>query len=61
MSSSRIDLSRYFDDIDNISPVEVRGRVTGIVGLIVKAAVPDVWVGELCLINTPHSTQPIKA
>jgi flagellar protein export ATPase FliI len=63
MSSHRsgIDLSRYFDDIDNISPVEVRGRVTGIVGLIVKAAIPDVWVGELCLINTPHSAQPVKA
>lgn len=56
-----LDISRYLDEIDTISPVEVRGRVTGIVGLIVKAAVPEVWVGELCLINTPHSTQPVKA
>jgi flagellar protein export ATPase FliI len=56
-----IDISRYLDDIDTISPVEVRGKVTGLVGLIVKAAVPEVWVGELCLINTPHSSQPVKA
>lgn len=56
-----LDISRYLDEIDTISPVEVRGRVTGIVGLIVKAAVPEVWVGELCLINTPHSTHPVKA
>jgi flagellar protein export ATPase FliI len=58
---SGIDISRYLDDIDTIAPVEVRGRVTGIVGLIVKAAVPEVWVGELCLINSPHSARPVKA
>src|SRR5262249_54786580 len=56
-----IDISRYLDDIDTIAPVEVRGRVTGLVGLIVKAAVPEVWVGELCLINSPHSAHPVKA
>lgn len=60
-AESTIDIARYLDDVDTISPVEVRGRVTGLVGLIVKAAVPDVWVGELCLINTPHSPQPVKA
>ncbi len=57
----QLDFSKYFEDLDEISPVEVRGRVTEVVGLIVKAVVPNVWVGELCLIRTPHTTRPIKA
>jgi flagellar protein export ATPase FliI len=56
-----IDFSKYFQDLDEAPLVEVRGRVTEVVGLIVKAVVPNVWVGELCLIKTPHSPQPVKA
>jgi flagellar protein export ATPase FliI len=59
--SSQIDFSKYFEELEELSPVEVRGRVTEVVGLIVKAVVPNVWVGELCLIKTPHTPQPIKA
>jgi len=58
---TQIDFSKYIGDLDEISPVEVRGRVTEVVGLIVKAVVPNVWVGELCLVRTPHTAQPIKA
>lgn len=57
----KIDFSRYFQELDGVTPVEVRGRVTEVVGLIVKAVVPHVWVGELCLVKTPHATEPIKA
>ncbi|MFN8548402.1 MAG: hypothetical protein U0527_10705 [Candidatus Eisenbacteria bacterium] len=44
-----------------VSPVEVRGRVTGLVGLIVKAVLPEAWVGELCYIHNPRSDQPVMA
>lgn len=60
-TSFKVDFSRYIKDLDDLSPVEVRGRVTEVIGLIVKAVVPNVWVGELCLIKTPHSVRPIKA
>ncbi|HOB54095.1 MAG TPA: flagellar protein export ATPase FliI [Acidobacteriota bacterium] len=56
-----IDFSKYFQDLDESPLVEVRGRVTEVVGLIVKAVVPNVWVGELCLIKTPHTSEPVKA
>jgi len=56
-----IDFSKYFRDLDDSPLVEVRGRVTEVVGLIVKAVVPNVWVGELCLIKTPHTAEPVKA
>ncbi|HQF86138.1 MAG TPA: flagellar protein export ATPase FliI [Acidobacteriota bacterium] len=56
-----IDFSKYFRDLDESPLVEVRGRVTEVVGLIVKAVVPNVWVGELCLIKTPHTSEPVKA
>ncbi len=56
-----IDFSKYFRDLDESPLVEVRGRVTEVVGLIVKAVVPNVWVGELCLIKTPHTAEPVKA
>ncbi|MBN2430369.1 MAG: flagellar protein export ATPase FliI [Acidobacteria bacterium] len=56
-----IDFSRYIQELDKLFPVEVRGRVTEVVGLIVKAVVPNVWVGELCLIKTPNTATPIKA
>jgi type III secretion system H+-transporting two-sector ATPase len=60
-TSLKIDFTRYIQELDEVFPVEVRGRVTEVVGLIVKAVVPNVWVGELCLIRTPNSAVPIKA
>lgn len=55
------DLTKYFNSIERISPVLVKGRVKELVGLLVKATVPDAWVGELCLIYNPRSGQPVKA
>lgn len=56
-----IDLSKYFEKIERLSPVAVRGRVKEAVGLLVRATVPEVCVGELCLINNPRSSHPVKA
>ena len=56
-----IDFSKYFKALEPASPVQVRGRVVELVGLVVKAAVPGVRVGELCYIHTHHRNQPVKA
>jgi ATP synthase in type III secretion protein N len=39
----------------------VKGRVKDVVGLLVRATVPEAWVGEMCLIYNPRSPLPVKA
>ncbi|HSP06145.1 MAG TPA: type III secretion system ATPase SctN [Acidobacteriota bacterium] len=57
----KVDFSRYMDILDEASPVEVKGRVTEVTGLVIKAVVPGVTVGELCLIHCHHRTKPVRA
>ena len=61
MASRASDIRRYLERIDRASPVEVRGRVKEVVGLVVKAVVPEAWIGEMCLIRNPRSPAPVKA
>src|SRR5882757_7590099 len=42
-----IDLARYAALIKSASSVKVRGRVTELTGLVIKAAVPNVKVGDV--------------
>lgn len=39
--------------IDEARPLDVRGRVVQVVGTIIKAVVPGVKIGELCLLRNP--------
>lgn len=41
--------------------VKVRGRVIQVVGTIVKAVVPSVKIGEVCLLRDPHCGQETPA
>ncbi|HEY0460697.1 MAG TPA: type III secretion system ATPase SctN [Pyrinomonadaceae bacterium] len=56
-----IDLQPYISAVDWISSVEVRGRVTQLIGLLIRAAVPGARVGELCLIHSPHRAKVLRA
>jgi len=56
-----VDLGTYLDRLDAVSPVQVRGLVKEVVGLVVKATAPEAWVGELCEIYNPRSKTPVKA
>jgi type III secretion system H+-transporting two-sector ATPase len=58
---SVLNLESYIASIDWLTTVEVRGRVTEIVGLLIRAAVPGARVGEICLIYSKHRSQPLKA
>ncbi len=55
------DFTRYFDALETANPVEVRGRVVEVTGLVVKAVVPGVSVGELCHIHCHHRNKPVRA
>jgi flagellar protein export ATPase FliI len=61
METRLLDLSRYFDEIDRACPVQVKGRVTEVIGLVVRAALPQAFMGELCLIHNSRSRVPVKA
>jgi flagellar protein export ATPase FliI len=61
MPAGTIDFSRYFDEIERASPVQVKGRVKDVVGLLVRASLPQAFVGELCLIYNARSRIPTKA
>ena len=56
-----LQLKQYIDAINWISPVEVRGRVTELVGLLIRAGVPGARVGEICLIRSPHQSRALRA
>lgn len=51
----------YLTSIDQTSPVRLSGRVRSVVGLIVRATLPDAWIGELCLLCSPRARTPVKA
>lgn len=56
-----IDFRKYAHNISTVSTYSVKGKVTELTGLVVKAVVPGVRSGELCLIEPYHGKPPIKA
>src|SRR5580765_1239717 len=61
MDTRVVDIRRYLERLEKATPVQVRGRVKEVVGLLVKAVVPEAWIGEMCLIHNPRSSQLLKA
>jgi type III secretion system H+-transporting two-sector ATPase len=57
----RIDLEPYLARLDDVVPLGVRGRVVEVTGLVIKARVPGVRIGELCQIATPLRDAPVPA
>ena len=49
-----IDFGKYFDAVDEVETIHVRGRVTEVTGLVIKATVPGVRIGEMCYIDGAH-------
>ena len=46
-----IDLQRYLSAVASTQNLLVRGRVTEVTGLVIKATVPGVRIGEMCIIE----------
>ncbi len=46
-----LDLKKYAELIKGSQTVRVRGRVVELTGLVIKASVPNVRIGEVCLIR----------
>src|SRR5579885_2632798 len=56
-----INFEKYQKNLNKASTVKIKGRVTELVGLVAKAAIPNVKVGELCLIEADGGAHQIKA
>ncbi len=59
--NAAFDAARYLPALQAAPLLEVRGRVKALVGLIIRATVPDAWIGELCLIRNPRAATSVKA
>lgn len=59
--ASSLDIDTYLSRVASAFPLVAKGRVKGLVGLLIRATVPDAWIGELCLIHNPRSAVPLKA
>ncbi len=57
----QVDFRRAAHNLTTVSTYSIKGKVTELTGLIVKAVVPGVRVGELCLIEPYHRGNSIKA
>lgn len=56
-----VQLKSYIEAVNWISPFEIRGRVTELVGLLIRANVPGARVGEVCIIRSPHQERGLQA
>src|SRR6266436_4832188 len=45
------DVEKVFDKLDEIQVTTVSGRITETIGLLIKAVVPHVKIGEVCLVK----------
>src|SRR5215471_7840740 len=61
MQTKLVELSGYLEEIEGACPVQVKGRVTEVIGLVVRAVLPQAYMGELCLIYNSRSRVPVKA
>lgn len=56
-----IDFHKYLHLLSSVSTYSIKGKVTELTGIVVRAVVPGVRIGELCFIVPYHSKTPIKA
>ncbi len=57
----KIDFHKYHHNLSTVTTYTTKGKVTELIGLVVKAVLPGVRMGELCLIEPYHSKSAVKA
>ncbi|WP_019532534.1 flagellar protein export ATPase FliI [Paenibacillus ginsengihumi] len=59
--SVRISAAKYIEQLSQIDPIRVNGKVTQVIGLTVESEGPDASIGDVCYIYPFKSDQPLKA
>lgn len=57
----KVDFHKYHHLLSSVSTYSIKGKVTELTGIVVRAVVPGVRIGELCFIVPYHGQPPIKA
>ncbi|MBQ6925065.1 MAG: EscN/YscN/HrcN family type III secretion system ATPase, partial [Kiritimatiellae bacterium] len=47
--------------VEDAQPIDVKGKVIQVVGTIIKASVPGVKVGEVCILRNPWENFEVQA
>jgi type III secretion protein N (ATPase) len=53
-----VELGEALRTLDRVNPLRIAGRVTEVTGLVVRATVPGVRVGELVYVDVEHLREP---
>lgn len=61
MNDIKLDSSKYIEQLQQLDPVRVNGKVTQVIGLTVESEGPDASIGDVCLIYPAKGAKPIKA
>ena len=56
-----VDFHKYHHQLSAVATYTIKGKVTELTGIVVRAVVPGVRIGELCFIVPYHERAPIKA
>lgn len=56
-----LNVERYIEQLKQLDPVRINGKVTQVIGLTVESEGPDASVGEVCYIYPTKGAQPLKA
>ena len=59
--SAAPELSKYRACLDGVAPLQLQGRVTQVVGLVVEASGPACRLGAVCDIHTRERHRPLAA
>ena len=51
MENQETEIDKIFGEIDTLDLTSIHGRITEVVGMLIKAIVPDVKIGEICLVK----------
>ena len=58
---SEFDARRYLERLERGRYVEQQGRVRSAVGLVVRATLPETWIGEVCELRARRGVAPVLA
>ena len=47
--------------VEDAQPIDVKGKVIQVVGTIIKASVPGVKIGEVCILRNPWEDHEVQA
>ncbi len=61
MMNSVFQAHKYIEQLNQMDPVRVNGKVTQVIGLTVESEGPDASVGDVCYIYPYKSSKPLQA